>query len=186
MVNETKFNEKIIGLLKNNGIGIIPTDTIYGIVGLALSPKAVQKIYKTRKRDLRKPMIILISKLSDIGLFGINIDAPTRKMMNKLWPGKVSIVVSSDSNKFKYLKRSGKTLAFRLPRPKKLRDLISRTGPLVAPSANPEGLPPAANIKEARKYFGNLVDFYVDAGGLKSKPSKIVAIENGKVIIKRK
>ncbi len=186
MIDEKKFSRKIIESLQGGGIGVIPTDTIYGIVGSALSKDSVKRIYKVRKRNQKKPMIILISKLSDLAMLDIKLNKTTRKILDKFWPGKVSIIFQSSSRKFKYLDRGLKTLAFRLPKDKKLRNVISHTGPLVAPSANPEGMTPAVNIKEAKRYFGNRVDFYVDHGNLKSKPSKIIAIINDKVIIKRK
>ena len=55
-------DKKIIDQLKNGKIGIIPTDTIYGIMGSALKPEVVEKIYSLRERSKDKPFIILISK----------------------------------------------------------------------------------------------------------------------------
>jgi len=66
--------------------------------------------------------------------------------------------------------------AFRLPRPKKLVDFLKKTGPLVAPSANPEGLKPAENITQAKKYFGSNVNFYLAGKTLKSEPSVLIEI----------
>ena len=60
------------------------------------------------------------------------------------------------------------------------------TGPLIAPSANTEGLSPAENIEQAKKYFGDLVDFYVDGGLITSRASKIVRLHtDGSVSILR-
>ena len=69
---------KIIELLKNNKIGVLPTDTIYGLVGSALSIKTVERIYKVRQRDPQKPMIILISDRQDLEKFDIKIDYKTK------------------------------------------------------------------------------------------------------------
>lgn len=65
---------KAIEILKNKGICVIPTDTIYGILGLALDEKVVEKIYKIRKRKPNKPMIILISSVEDLKKFNLNLD----------------------------------------------------------------------------------------------------------------
>lgn len=186
MLIEKKFNAQIIKSLASGGIGIIPTDTIYGIVGSALSPKTVLKIYRIRKRNLKKPMIILVPNISSLQKFGIKPDRKTRALLAKLWPGKNSVILKSDSKKFKYLSRGSGSLAFRLPKNRVLRNFLSKTGPLVAPSANPEGLPPAKNIKEAQDYFGEKLDFYVDIGRLEAKPSRVIKIEDGKKIIIRK
>ena len=197
-------------MISNGGIGVLATDTIYGLVGSALSKKAVAKIYKLRQRNTKKPMIILIGAIKDLFLFGIKLDGKTKKLLNKFWPGKISVILPCLHKKFFYLHRGTKTLAFRLPavvsasvkatadkkaladksagKPakKNLIKLLKLTGPLVAPSANPEGLPPAKTIKQAQKYFGNKIDFYVDEGKLSSKPSTLAAIKNGQIIIKRK
>ena len=87
--------------------------------------------------------------------------------------------------KFEYLHRGTKTLAFRIPKAAWLRKLLQETGPLIAPSANFEGEPPALTIRAAKKYFGENVDFYADAGRLVSKPSTLIKIERGKVTVLR-
>src|SRR5579863_2917821 len=86
----------IIPTLKAGGIGILPTDTMYGIVGSALSAKTVRQIYRLRKRNLKKPMIILIADIRDIMRFGVMLDSNTTHIVRKLWPGKVSVVMSVD------------------------------------------------------------------------------------------
>ena len=115
--------------------------------------------------------------------FGVETDDRTKTIFKKYWPGKVSIIFpvswTSDVRKLKYLHRGKKSLAFRLPAKKSLINLLEKTGPLVAPSANPEGKKPAAGIKEAKKYFGNQVDFYKSGGRAARNPSKIVSIEKG-------
>lgn len=180
--------------LISGGIGVMPTDTIYGIVGSALNKEAVGKIYELRKRDKKKPMIILIGDMRQAtwGKFGIRPDAETMKVLKKFWPGKVSAVMEMGDmrraawrKKWKYLHRGTNSLAFRLPKPLWLRKFILGTGPLVAPSANLEGEKPARTIKEAKKYFGDSVDFYIDKGRIESKPSKLVAIKRGRVLILR-
>ncbi len=177
--------EKVEKILKNYGVGVVPTYTLYGLVGSALSKKAVERIYKLKKRDPKKPMIVLIGSLGNLGRFGIKIDQKTRKILGKYWPGKVSIILPCPSKKFAYLHRGGKTLAFRLPDKKDLQDLLKKVGPVVAPTANPEGLKPAKMIKEARRYFGDSIDFYLDQGRLDSLPSTLTRIEEGKIEVLR-
>jgi len=174
-----------IGILKNGGVGVMPTDTIYGIVGSALSERSVKRIYKLRKRSSKKPMIILIGSIKDLGLFKIKLSRKQRKILGKLWPGKVSVVLPCKGKKFYYLHRGTQTLAFRLPKPKWLTSVLKKTGPLVAPSANLEGEKPASTAKEAKKYFRWQADFYWEKGKLNSKPSTLVSLKNGKVEILR-
>lgn len=178
-----KFNGEAVKCIGRGGVGIIPTDTIYGMVGSALLKKAVEKIYRLRRRNPKKPPIILISGIKDLKLFCVKLDKKTAGAIRKLWPGKVSVVLPLDVNrktqiaKWDYLHRGVKTLAFRVPACARLRKFLEKTGPLVAPSANPEGKDPAKNIEEAVKYFRNEVDFYIDGGTLSSKPSTLVAFD---------
>ena len=88
--------------------------------------------------------------------------------------------------KFSYLHRGSKSLAFRVPKSKWLRTLISKTGTLVAPSANPEGLKPARTVKAASNYFSDHVDFYLDGGALNKKPSTIIRFKKGGFTLERK
>lgn len=163
----------------------MPTDTIYGIVARALDKKTVERLYKIRRRSPKKPFIILISDISDLKKFGVLIDQITNQLINHLWPGKVSIILPCPFAEFKYLHRGTNTLAFRLPKKPDLIRLLKKTGPLVAPSANPEGLPPAKTIAQAEKYFSDKVDLYV-SGRAGKKPSTLVAVKNGKIEILRK
>lgn len=172
-------------ILSGSGIGVLPTDTIYGLAGRAMDKKAVEKIYKIRKRNPKKPLIILINSLNDLPLFRIKLSLETKKVLKKVWPGPVSVILPCRNKKFHYLHRGTKTLAFRLPKLEWLRNLLKKTGPLAAPSANWEGYPPAKTIKEAEKYFKNQVDFYLNGGKLESPPSTVIFVKDDKIKIIR-
>lgn len=174
--------KKLIEEIKSGAIGVMPTDTIYGVVGSALDQNTIEKIYKLRKRDKNKPMIILISSIDQLKQFNIEFN---EKILKKIWPNPVSIVFNVNSPKFKYLHRGTNSLAFRLPKSDWLNKLIYQTGPLVAPSANLAGGKPATNIYEAKIYFRNKINFYIDNGEITSQPSTLVEIINGQIKILR-
>ncbi len=182
-----KIDPKITNILKNGGIGILPTDTLYGLVGSALSEKAVLKVAILKKRGKGKPFIILISKISGLKIFGVEINQEEKSIIKKYWPGPVSIVLKCPNHdrEMSYLQPLNQTLAFRCPNLKWLNVLLKATGPLVAPSANPEEFPPAETIEQAKKYFGNTVDFYVDRGKLRGLPSTLVEIQGDNVVVRR-
>ncbi len=166
-------------------IGVIPTDTIYGIVCQALDAEMVERIYKIKGRQPEKPFIILISKIQDLELFGIFLTDEQIKILESLWPNKISIVLACQNDKYNYLHRGTNSLAFRLPKDDQLRRFLDKTGPLVAPSANPEGSKPAKTIAEARKYFGDKIDFYVNGGQIDSIPSALIKLEHNNFQILR-
>lgn len=166
--------------LKEGKIGIIPTDTIYGISSSAFSREAVERIYATKKRNSEKPLIVLVSKMSDLELFGISLSDEKMKAVKKYWPGKVSLILPCFSPDFFYLHRGKEALAFRLPKEDFLIEFIEKTGPIVSTSANLEGEPQATNVRMAKGYFGSGVDFYWDKGELSGLASKIVDLTGDK------
>lgn len=176
-----------IDLLKKGKIGVIPTDTIYGIVGSALSPETVEKIYGLRKRASGKPFIILISSIHDLEKFDVVLTSKQKDFLGKFWPNPLSVVLPVTGGKFKYLHRGKNSLAFRMPKDRKLLNLLKQTGPLVAPSANFEGSKAAETMSQAKGYFGNKIAFYADGGKLKSQPSTVIQLyEDGTRIVLRK
>lgn len=163
--------------LAKGQIAVIPTDTQYGIVTSALQEKSVEKIYQLRRRSPTKPMIILISKISDITDLGISLKPHQIEILNKFWPNPVSIIIPVTNPDLQYLHRGKKSLAFRMPKVDWLQDLLKVSGPLVAPSANFEGEKPSATINEAETYFDSQLDFYIDGGILDNPASTIVRFD---------
>ncbi len=174
-----------ITLLKSGGVGIIPTDTLYGIVAIASNPEAVERVYAVRSRDAGKACIVLIADISELEKFSIDLSLKEKAWMENIWPGKVSVILPCLDERFSYLTRGTGHLAFRIPDDESLRTFLRETGPLIAPSANPQGENPAETIAEAKEYFGDTVDFYIDGGSLQSKPSTIVKLENDCVTVIR-
>jgi len=168
----SKKEKEIVQIIKSGGIGVMPTDTIYGLVGSAFSRKAIERIYKIKKRNKNKKLIILISSINDLKKFKITPKSVQSSTLNRFWPGKTSVILGG--------------IAFRLPAKKHLQEILKQTGPLVAPSANPEGLAPARNIQEARKYFKNKVDFYLAGRVGGGEPSALIEIQkDGRIKVLR-
>lgn len=174
----TRSIHDLAQIIGSGGIGILPTDTIYGIVGLASSKSSTDRVYDTKGRTPDKPPIVLITSIDQM------LDTPSpaaKKALDQYWPGANSIILPAPSAP-NWLTRGTTTVAYRListdatPQTDlfSLYHLINITGPLIAPSANPEGLPPAKNIDQARAYFGNNVDFYINGGTIKNTlPSRL-------------
>jgi L-threonylcarbamoyladenylate synthase len=178
-------------VLNKAGVVILPTDTLYGMIGRAESKKTVEKIYEIKGRNENKPFIVLITSYKDLEIFGVKINREQAKFLKKIWPGKVSVILSCKLSKFKYIHRGVNSIAFRMigKRNKNLYNLIKKVGPVVAPSANPEGMSPAETIKQAKSYFSPRsdlgVDLYISGGKRKLKPSTLIKLENDKFVILR-
>ena len=169
------FNE----IIKNSGVAVIRTDTLYGLVCDAHNPHAVERIYGIKNRDRLKPVIVLVANYKQINSFDVTITADMKKYLKNYWPGKVSIILPVNDQKINthYIHKGTGGIAFRIPDDQNLRNLLLESGPLVAPSANPEGQLPATTIDQARDYFADSVDYYMDGGEiLDSSASKIIKL----------
>jgi L-threonylcarbamoyladenylate synthase len=171
--------------LNNGGVVVLPSDTVYGVMARASDKAAVERIYKLRGRAPEKPFIILIAdiwQITDMSEWG---DAHKR-LAERYWPGPLSLVAPTTQKTPEYLHRGTDTLAYRMPDHLELRKLLTVTGPLVAPSANPEGQPTATTLSEAQAYFRDTVDGYVDGGTLAGHvPSTVAGIKDGKLHVFR-
>lgn len=160
--------------LIHGGVVVMLTDTIYGILGKADNEEACRRIRELKGRDADKAMIVLIADSVQIW------DGVSREVFEKtrtqIGSEPTSIIVPAGPNTPAWLPRQNDTsIAFRLPNDEQLVKMIRQTGPLVAPSANPQGELPALNLKEAGHYFGDKVDLYVDAGFVGNRPPSRVA-----------
>lgn len=174
------YAEELIKILNAGGLAVIPTDTIYGIVARAYDKAAVERVFKIKQRDPNKKCIVLVANYNQAKELGV-ADAWLEK--TKLyWPGPVSLVLPTTRKDIEQLERSTGMFGFRMPNNADLCNLIEQTGPLIAPSANPESLPPAKNIAEAKVYFGDQIDLYVDAGELVNQPSTLIDLVNHQTI----
>lgn len=179
------YPQKAKEALKNGELVVMPTDTIYGLVSSAMHPGAVDRVYQVKHRNPLKPCIILISDILDLIKFDIELNTMQREYLEKKWPGPVSIVLPCDKEKFKYLHHGTASLAFRLPSSQTLRLFLQQTGPLIAPSANPEGKPVAETIEQAQHYFKDDVQYYLDGGTIRGKASRLVSLVGDEPVILR-
>lgn len=174
-VYSNTFDDTIVRRLKEGGVGVLRTDTIYGVVARADNEAAVERVYAVKTRTPSKSPIVLIGDVSQ--LFD-RYDQEVIDRLTLLWPGKNSVILPSVDAP-DWLTRGNASVAYRLPDNPELAALIAKTGPLIAPSANPEGQPPAMNVEEAEKYFDDSVDFYVDGGAVTDNtPSKLYRLQD--------
>ena len=173
--------------LLKDGLVVLPTDTLYGLVASVDSKKAIEKIYEIKERDKNKALIVLISSLKNLEKFGIKFSKEEAKILAKFWPGEVSVLLPCKTANWKYIHRGTKEIAFRMIGNKNINlfNLLKKVGPVVAPSANLESFAPAETIKEAHSYFGSKVDLYINSGRRKGDPSTLIRIRNSKVEILR-
>jgi tRNA threonylcarbamoyl adenosine modification protein (Sua5/YciO/YrdC/YwlC family) len=161
-------------LNKPGAVGVIPTDTVYGLAARAADPNAVERLYELKKREA-KPGTLIAANIGQLEALGLK--HRYLKAVEEFWPGAVSVVIPAANPELKYLHRGKMSLAVRLPDDAKLQKLLEQTGPLLTTSANQPGEPTATTIKQTKAIFGGQVDFYEDGGDLSNRqPSTVIRI----------
>ena len=161
--------EQAVTILQNGGVGILPTDTVYGLVARAHDEAAVTRMYALKQRE-QKPGTLIAANISQ--LVDLGVQESELQKVAKYWPNPLSAVLSVHG--YTYLHQGVASLAMRVVADEKIRKVLEQTGPLITSSANQPGQPPATTIDEAGAYFGETVDFYVDGGRIVSEPSTII------------
>lgn len=170
-------------LIKPGAIGVIPTDTVYGVVARAQDQAAVVRLYQLKHRE-NKPGTLIAACIEDLEKTGLK--HRYLKAVEQYWPGAVSVVIPATDPALNYLHQGKMSLAVRIPDDKNLQKLLKQTGPLVTSSANEPGEPTATTVAQAKKYFGDKIDFYEDGGDLSGRtPSTVIRIIDDAVEVLR-
>lgn len=178
----TLSDDTIIRMLADGAVGVLPTDTVYGLVCSAVHRPAVERLYGLKNRE-QKPGTIIAASIEQ--LVGLGIKARYLKAVEQFWPNSISIIIPTGLD-LGYLHLGKLSLAIRIPKDAELLKLLERTGPLLTTSANHPGEPEAVNIQQAQEYFADSVDFYVDGGDLSGrKPSTVIRIIDDAVEVLR-
>jgi L-threonylcarbamoyladenylate synthase len=165
LILNTLSDDQLPGLIQAGGVGVLPTDTVYGLVCRADLPEAVARLYALKLRD-HKPGTVVAATTEQLLMLGLK--KRYVQAVAHLWPASLSIEIPHD---LEYLHQGTGRSAFRVVADPELRHLLEATGPLLTSSANQPGEPVANTVQEAIKYFGDSVDYYVDGGDLSERKS---------------
>lgn len=159
-------------ILNAGAVGVLPTDTVYGLVARALDRQATERLYRLKRRE-HKPGTIIAASTQQLIALGIQPRYLT--IAKQWWPNAVSVVMPAEG--LSYLHQGLDSLAVRIPKDKALQKLLLKTGPLVSSSANAPGAPVAVTLQTAWDYFKDTVDFYVDGGDYSNRqPSTVIKL----------
>jgi len=164
-------DDGLVKVLRNGGVGVLLTDTLYGLVARASDPHAVERLYALKHRE-RKPGTTIAANADQLIELGLPEEMVAKAA--PYWPAPLSVVMPLDK-RLEYLHQGVGESPFRVVANEQLRVLLEQTGPLVTSSANQPGEPPAENCAEAQGYFGASVDFYVDCGDVQNREPSTIA-----------
>ena len=170
--------------IKNGGVVIFPTDTVYGIGCDPYNEDAVERIYELKNRDTTKPLPILgYSKriLENI----VEFDETTNRIAEKFWPGRLTMVLPLKDDKLKKLSRGTNTLAVRVPNNKCVLAFLKKCELVVGTSANISGKEPFTDPQNIENELIDCDIFLNDGIIHSSGASTVIKIENGEIVILR-
>jgi L-threonylcarbamoyladenylate synthase len=173
--------EEAASILRRSGLVALPTETVYGLGGLALEPLAVRAIYAAKGRPLTNPVIVHVLSEDDARAFVTRWPLEAQQLAARFWPGPLTLVLPRSDRVPDEVTAGGPTVAIRAPSHRAARALLERLGaPLAAPSANrAEHVSPTTAAHVLRDLNGR-IDAVLDGGrcavGIEST---VVALEPG-------
>ncbi len=150
--------------VKNGGLVVLPTDTVYGIGADAFDSSAVAALLSAKGRGRDMPVGVLVGSWHTIDGLALMVPQSTRDLIRAFWPGALSLVVRQAPSLQWDLGDARGTVMLRMPLHPVAIELLREVGPMAVSSANVSGRPPAVDAGEARNQLGDLVHVYLDAG----------------------
>ena len=174
-------------LIRQGGVAIIPTSGLYGLAVDAFNTDALDRIYRLKRRDTNKALLVLIDRMEMLDQVAAEIDPAGRALMNHFWPGGVTFIVPARPDTPRRLTAGSGKIGVRWVRHPVAAALARHLqSPLTGTSANVSGTGGCANVDQIGGDVLASVDLVLDAGPLAGGPGSTVAdITRAKPIILR-
>ena len=167
-------------VLRRHGVMAVPTETFFGLAVNPFAMEALVRLFALKDRDPEKPVLVMVAGPEMLNQVVREVPVPARRLMEKFWPGPLTIIFPSLPHLPRRLTAGTGTIGVRQPRQSLTCRLIAALGhPITGTSANRAGHRPCVRADEVAREFGEGVDLILDAGpcpgGL---PSTIVDVTN--------
>lgn len=155
-------------IIKDGGLVVFPTETVYGLGANGLDGEAVKRIFEAKGRPADNPLILHIAKKSELKPLWKHVPSSARLLADTFWPGPLTMIFNRSSIVPDEVTAGLDTVAVRMPLNKTARALISAAGvPIAAPSANLSGKPSPTTAEHVRQDMDGRVDLIIDGGPCK-------------------
>ncbi len=170
-------------ILRAGGLVAFPTETVYGIAVAATDPVAVERLYALKGRPRDKPMSMMVAGMDPVRERCPNIPPKALQLIKRFWPGSLTIVLPTQHPDGS----AAGLIGFRYPSHPLAQGLVEAAGvPLLVPSANLSGKPPATTADEVLEQFPDELELVIDGGPAKKRlASSVVKVEGDDVTVLR-
>jgi len=164
-MDDNKAIYRAAEIIKGGGIVAFPTETVYGLGADAFNPLAVARVFEVKKRPYFDPLIIHVAHPSDVEELVKEIPSNAKKLVEKFWPGPLTVVLLKEEDIPDIVTAGLPTVAIRMPNHPMALSLIKESKcPIAAPSANPFGYLSPTTAEHVREQLGDQVDLILDGG----------------------
>lgn len=184
-----EIKNKIKTTLDNDGVITFVTDTVWGLGCLPTSETAVKKIYEIKKREAKKPLILMSNDIENLKPYVKEINKTAQTLIDKHFPGALTLVMEKSESTPDYITSGFNTVGIRLPDNEVFKEICqaARVHVLATTSANLSDEPSAKNFEQAKKYMENKADLIIEDFGQAAKglESTVALISQAEVKILR-
>lgn len=162
-------------IVRDGGVIAMPTDSFYALGACVFDESAVGRVCAIKGERGEKPILVLIADRSQLAGLVTSLPPAATVLMDRLWPGPLTIVLPASSRLPRALTAGTGTVGVRLPAVPPLLELLRVTGPLTGTSANRSGASPARSAGEVERSLGEDVEMILDGGpSTASLPSTVI------------
>lgn len=168
--------EKIVEDLLNGHVVGFPTDTVYGLAIVYDNKSAFDKLYNIKNRDINKPISMMVydkEVLKEVAY----IDKNSKKIIEKLMPGALTIILKAKPNLPEHVTFNLKTIGVRIPTNKTALDILKKVNkPLLVTSANISNEPSLLKSKDVYEKFKSMLYSMIDEDALGNEASSVISV----------
>ena len=175
--------KEVVNYLKSGGVIIYPTDTVYALGCDAFNKKALEKICRIKKVNVKKHNFSFVCyDLSQISKYTKHLSNPIYKLMKKVLPGPFTFILKANNNIPKFFKNKKREIGIRVPNNNIARTIVKELGSPIATTSikdKDEVLEYSTDPELIHQYYINQVEIVIDGGYGDNIPSTIInCIEN--------
>ena len=180
-----RYIERAVDVLRQGGVIIYPTDTIYGIGCDITSKSAIERVQRIKGRDSKKPMSFICADLKDVSRYA-RVSNYAHRMLKQCLPGAYTFVLPATRETPRLLTTRQKTVGLRIPDHPVPLALVKALGePILSTSANFSDQDVITEPWELEEKMGHLVDLILDCGSLPVQPSSVISLIDDHAVVLR-
>jgi tRNA threonylcarbamoyl adenosine modification protein (Sua5/YciO/YrdC/YwlC family) len=173
---QTRLIRKAVEIMRDGGVIIYPTDTVYGLGCALFNKKGIDKIYEIKRRNRKQPLSFVCADLKDISRYA-RVSDFAYKTMKRLLPGPYTFILEASRLVPKIILPKRLTTGIRVPDNQICLSLVRELGqPIISTSVTTEDGEVLSDPCEIKEKFGKRVDLIIDGGILASEPSSVISL----------